>query len=305
MSEAVKSLPVFQTVGDAIKYTIRNIGLMVQLVWFWALLIIVLAVAVSAFGGGYAPRFIFLGDRDPSFVWDSFDITAFIAIFVLYLIATCSVIVGWHRSLLLDERPGGLHASFGGREIHYILRMLMMSVLVALVVVALVAPLFALSAILQATVGGTSPLSKALPTVGAILGAIGVFLLSVRFMLIFPGAAVGDRRVTLRTSFSLTKGNSWRLLGGLILIGLIQAAISLLLLIVVIVVLFLTSGQGFTEWADAVSQPEQNGGIGLQQLLLSSVQFLFSLLFMFCSVSYVSYCYWFFVPPPEQGDLAR
>ena len=124
-------------------------------------------------------------------------------------LGTYSVVVRWHRKLILHRAPaetrsGSLPVSFlyGARAV------LLVTVGFCAVMTFGLLPVIPLR--------GRVPSEYHRP-IAAILGsgAIVFTLLAVcRAGLILPAAAVGDMKMTMRKSLAVTRGNSWRLLAG-------------------------------------------------------------------------------------------
>jgi hypothetical protein len=115
--------------------------------------------------------------------------------------------VAWHRASLIGGMAGrGEVARFGLRELRY-LWMLIGLLAALLLILILGGVLYLLASGAPAEVAAAGP---------ALRWLMGVFLLAglflgVRFILVFPAIAVGDREISLRRSWQLTRGNGWRL----------------------------------------------------------------------------------------------
>jgi hypothetical protein len=259
-----KKLPVFDTVGKAISYSLKNVALMMRVSWLWAVIVIgatgVLVVAVAGSNGGAS-------------MWLGVGLVT-----IVYIIALYSVAVAWHRGLLLGETHGWFHLSFGSRELSYLGYAL---------AVALISGSGILLGVVASFVGAALGVSQGagagVVAILALVGVLAMIMMISRLQLVLPGSAVGDRRMSLGKSFSLTTGNTWRITGGFLLIALLNGVVNLL-----------SSG------LDAGAETASTATI----VLLAAVVLLASIVVGFITLSYMSFCYWFFVPPPEEGDLA-
>jgi hypothetical protein len=111
--------------------------------------------------------------------------------------------------------------------------------------------------------------------------AICYILIFSRLFLVLPGSAVGDRRISFRQSFALTKGNGLRIAGGFVLLTIAGFALALVAL---------------TLETLTISVPVMKVVVGLLVTALNAF-------ITFVGLSYMSFCYWFLVPAPEAGDL--
>lgn len=115
--------------------------------------------------------------------------------------------VAWHRaSLIGDTARRGEVPRLGRRELRYLGTLL--GLLAAfLLFLILAGALYVLVSGAPAEIAAAGPALRWL--IGGLLLA-GLFL-GVRLILVFPAIAVGDREITLRRSWQLTRGNGWRL----------------------------------------------------------------------------------------------
>ncbi|MBC01463.1 MAG: hypothetical protein CML67_18190 [Rhodobacteraceae bacterium] len=151
--------------------------------------------------------------------------TRFAAAFLfvcVYILGNASIAVAWHRCLLMEERPGWLHLTVGGRELRYAGKFLVVMLIVMILMIPVLAVLwlfisqFALSIVLM---------------FAAIVFFVLPFML--RFSLVLPavaldeplgfGEAVSDS-VGLGLPMSLAAvGLSLVIGGGTFVIGLLAA----------------------------------------------------------------------------------
>ncbi len=271
MSADIKKLPFIEIVGLSISFAFNNLGLMVRLSWLWGI------------GVGIASGLLIFMLIKISAGWDSdalgiLDFVAVVAPILFYVAAVYAIAIGWHRALLLEERPRWFSLSFGPRELKYIGYAFLIGIVSMLP--------FALGFLIFGTVPtGDRVAANFVIYNGALLGGFMLMLLIfVRLFLVLPGIAVGDRRISLAGSIYLTRGNAWRIAGGFLLISVLNIVPNILL-----------------------PDLDPNAAIGPSQVFLILVfvfSVLFSIVLAFVAVSYMSYCYWFFVSAPGEGDLA-
>ena len=112
--------------------------------------------------------------------------------------------VAWHRKVLLSTKIStvGKNLRWGARQWRYLLLWLTVSVIAP-------APVIALILLATAFVGQEELILVPPVLVAAILTTLFIY---GRIVLLLPGAAV-DRPLSIATSWSLTTGNGWRMMG--------------------------------------------------------------------------------------------
>lgn len=287
----MQQLPVIESVKDAIGYTMSNITLLVKASMFWvALYAILVAIFDFSDGGAYMQVIANFSERpielsEGAFMnsfevfmqnlanFGSFVNILYIAMMLVGIVAYYSIAIAWHRACLLDEVPPLVR--LGKLEFKYF----GYSVLLVLVFYGLfVLLLFVASLIAEIILGSEGALAGSFILI-CTLAFLVMFILSFgRFTLVFPGIAVRDRRMSFRMSWDATKGNSWRILGGVTLC-----------ILPALVVSFIGSLIGLISLPLVISLPI------IMVLQLLSGAFL---------LSFMSICYQFLVPSPDEGDLA-
>jgi hypothetical protein len=98
-----------------------------------------------------------------------------------YIFGNASIAVAWHRCLLMDERPGWLHLTVGGRELRYALKFLV----VLLIMMVLMIPVGALLWLF---------ISQGILAIVVMIAAIVFFVLPLmlRFSLVLPAVALDE-----------------------------------------------------------------------------------------------------------------
>ena len=301
MTEAQKKLPVFATLLQSITYTFLNAGLMFRLIWLWLLALSGAMFLAFALGYGHIVKRLLFAYSLRDFQWPLYDMLAYGAVALLYMAATYSITVAWHRGLLMNEQPGAAFLRFGYREIHYFGRTLVM-VAIAVGFFTPILILFVIAFMWYYNVYGEN-LYLEIAIFAVVATCTLVFM--QRFTLVLPGAAVGDQRMTLRESWKLTEGNAWRIfIGGTFIIGVLHAIAGFVVSFAFTFVIGFMAGASGSE-AEIKAIPMAQDPVQVWQLLLRFTQAAVSTVILFLAVSYLSFCYWFFVPPPQDGDLAR
>lgn len=284
----MQQLPVMESVKDAIGYTMSNITLLVKASMFWVAIYTILVGLFSFMDGDVYLQIIDIYAENPfsdnldqpyeplTLMFDQlaafgqFTNFLYVGMMVLGIVAYYSIAIAWHRACLLDEVPplvrlGKLEFKYFGYTILLGVGLYAIFVIIGLVV-----------GVALAVVSGDGPIASLYPVIG--LMSVLLFLAFGRFSLLFPGIAVRDRRMSFKTSWAATKGNSWRILGGTILCIIPALVISLI-----------------ASLLSAVSLPLVISLPIIMILQLLSGAFL---------LSFMSICYQFLVPSPDEGDLA-
>jgi hypothetical protein len=126
-----------------------------------------------------------------------------------------AIAVAWHRAILLGERLPKRFAPLTAPVARYL-------GLSVIIVVLAAAPSMMLALVIAGTVLGTEAPSEpgVLPMLLLIMAAIGSLLAAMRLQIVFPAAAVGERRVGFAVAWASTRGNAWRLLLGVLMVSL-------------------------------------------------------------------------------------
>lgn len=123
------------------------------------------------------------------------------------------IVVRWHRTIVRDMPPDETRPRATRAAMLYFARSLLLSAIgVAIGIVCGLLPVTLMRRLpIPDDVGGWL-------TVAGILGGVLAALLTVgRLSLILPAGAVGDYHVTMRRAWQMSRGNSWRILGGSVL----------------------------------------------------------------------------------------
>lgn len=123
------------------------------------------------------------------------------------------IVVRWHRMIVRDIAPDATRLKATRAAMLYFARGLLLSAIGgAIGIVCGLLPVTLMRRLpIPDDVGGWL-------TVASIMGGILAALLTVgRLSLILPAGAVGDYHVTMRRAWQMSRGNSWRILGGSVL----------------------------------------------------------------------------------------
>ncbi|MAA98541.1 MAG: hypothetical protein CMN86_09625 [Stappia sp.] len=181
----------------ALKALFSDFDAFIRICWAWYLLIAVLSVLAI----------LLLGERAP---------VATIPIALILLASSGSIAVAWHRNLLLRERPGPVHLRFGGRELRYIGK-------TVLILLMTVIPFSIVGAIIGGVLGasGVGEMQAMLLGLLVLFGIFFVLPSIMRVSLILPATALDEK---------LGIGEAFRDSGGL---GLPMAIAGVLLMLLV------------------------------------------------------------------------
>lgn len=178
-------------------------------------------------------------------------------------VAYCSISVMWVRANLLAEKPP--YIRFGSLEIKFLLYFL-----------AFVAALFAIFMSVWFVVIGQETSNSSLGFIAVLVG-FALILVASRFFLVFPGVAVGDKRMNPFSSWGYSKNNGWDMYGGTLLTAIVC--------IPTLVIKALVRDAGYAIY---INEP---------------IQLFLSILCISLMILYLSMAYKFLVPRPQDGDL--
>lgn len=288
-----KNLPAMRSVLKSIFFTIKNFGTLLKISLVWLIICAVFNVLLELLDVGeylaqlrsldlLSPQILdyngsanqnadvqdlldkiqyeleikraILGGLIPIHQWGNYLIQA---------LAFSSFAIIWVRVYLLAEKPP--YFRFGKFELRFFLYFLGFCA----VFVALFLAVWFVFVDKQATDTG-------LGFIAILIGFV-MLLLASRFLLVFPGVAVGDKRMNPLSSWHYTKNNSLDMYGGVLLVAFATIPLQ------IIKALFGSSG-----YSIYVNAP---------------IQLFLSLIFLAMLMSFLSIAYQFFVPRPQAGDL--
>lgn len=227
-------LPVIEMVKEAFQGAYFHFNDMVRIVWLPTLLYVMINVYISQQTANALEPSIFL-------------LGAFMASTFLWAMMA----VAWHRRILTGETPTDLvHFKFGRPEARFVLVTIMLTLLFLPGIIFIVMSTGLSTADLQNMMAGVEPtlqpdnVSVPFLIVGYVLLFM-AFHFSVRLSLLLPAVAIGDG-VNAGQVINMTKGNFWRLLGAVLLCGLI-VAIAVNIVSAIVGSVFLAIGLGVAE----------------------------------------------------------
>ena len=211
-------LPVWKTVKQTYAAFFENFGTLLKISVPWLLLVGVLSYFSFSILGSLWPTMGDASRPEPPLPQSLFLLQAIHgALNLLTMLAGATMAVAWHRLLLLGEQP-----TLGGNFLTSTVWRYLGAGIAMFVVAMLPAGLFILPALLF--LGPFSQTHQAEP--GVIFFAfffaayIAAIYLMINLMLVLPARAVGDKNLNFRSILKRTKGNTWRLIGGMFLCAL-------------------------------------------------------------------------------------
>ncbi len=198
MPPSAAKLPVVRTIARAYGSLFENPGLFARAGSAW----MAIAYAAQLASGLLAVRF---------------------AGTIAHFLALTAFAVVWHRGILLGERPSGLvYLRIGKEEVRYFLLGLLLTA-------AILAPAIAV----QQWAVAVAPHARGLFAILIMAGLLAVLAATLtvvtRLTLVYPATAIGAFALGFERSWRLTRGNTWRILGGAVLATLPWTAISMIL----------------------------------------------------------------------------
>ncbi|WP_425089411.1 hypothetical protein [Stappia sp.] len=178
---------LFKTTGrlfiGAFKALFANFETFLKICWAWFAIFLIGQAALSSF----VPQ-------DPTSV-NAAHLAALLVFAIVYVLGSASIAVAWHRCLLMEERPGWLHLTVGGRELRYALKFLAIS----LIMILLTIPVGGLIWL----IGLTGFLATVVATAAMMIFFVLPF--TMRFSLVLPAVAL-DEPLGLVEAFRDSKG---------------------------------------------------------------------------------------------------
>ena len=222
----MRKLPVFAALSHAIKSTIDNIGFAFHISWPWMLLLLPLNIITNIYLGLNVMHDPF---QDPSQLYtENFGIV--IPLTAASIIAYSSIAVNWHRYVLLDEvAEGWSRLRIDGLMWRYIGNVFLIVMLLAAGIAAAALAMVLVGLLLNLIMGEAS-LFLIVP-VSIALYAYAIVAM-YRLMVKLPGVALGRRDFGMRDAWRVTTGNSWQILGLLLLFIVCLLVLGLALLLV-------------------------------------------------------------------------
>jgi hypothetical protein len=233
-------LPLGATIGLSYSTYFRNFVDVLRTSWLWLLLVAPLGGIVGWMQAvWFAEAVANMKQRvPPQLPPKSFQMIALGGLDnLLVLVAGVSIAVAWHRRIILDERP-----RFSGNNVvtesfwRYVWVGVLIFLMVGIPVLAVFLPTFYFLSFGVTGKPPAQPVSALALLLFATLfvvylAAIAVFL---RLTLLFPARAAGDVGLRFRQAWDRTRGNTWRLLWGIVACMLPAALLMQIVLLFVI-----------------------------------------------------------------------
>lgn len=207
-------LPFWGTVGLSYSTYFRNFMEALRASWLWLILVAALTSAVSwsqwsrmadmttNMKAGFRPQLA-----------SPIELTILVGIDnVFLLLAGVSIAIAWHRLMILGEHPGLSGGNITSRTLwHYIATAIALALMTFLPIAAILFPGVLLT---FAAIQAKSAFFLVVPIVLAAYAA--GFFVAMRLTLLLPARAVGNTSLTFKQAWNRTRGNVWRLLGGIL-----------------------------------------------------------------------------------------
>jgi hypothetical protein len=207
----MRKLPVIAALSHAIKSTVDNIGFAFHISWPWMVLLLPLNIITNIYLGLNTMHDPF---QDPAQLYtENFGFV--IPLAIASIIAYSSIAVNWHRYVLLDEVAEGWNRlRIDGLMWRYIGNVFLI-VLILAAGIAAAALVMVLVGFLLSLIMGEASLIIIVP-VSIALYAYAIVAM-YRLMVKLPGVALDRRDFGMRDAWRVTTGNSWQILGLLLL----------------------------------------------------------------------------------------
>jgi hypothetical protein len=134
------------------------------------------------------------------------------------LFAGVSIAVAWHRRIILDEPPGLSASNVATMNVwRYVGIGFVLLLIMTLPVLVVIVPFSFWLAPFPAG-GGTQPPNPQSFALIPVIMVLYVMALAVtlRLCLLLPARAVGDAELTFKRAWAVTRGNTWRMLWGIV-----------------------------------------------------------------------------------------
>jgi hypothetical protein len=194
---------------------------------------------------------------------------------LVLLLAGVSIAVAWHRRIILGEHPGFSGSNVATKDLwRYAGVGLAIFLIVGLPLLVVILPTFLLLA--PVARGGSPGFTLLIPVIFFLLALVG-FAVALRLTLLLPARAVGDLGLTFKEAWYRTRGNTWRIIW-----GVVGTAVLPILAAQIAVLVFLTpvmfDGQAFVA----------------RMTVTSTIFILYYLLILPIGIGFLSHAYWHF-----------
>jgi hypothetical protein len=223
----MRKLPVFGALGHAIRSTTDNIGFAFHISWPWVLILLPFNVATNLYVvlNGLETG----GEPDPAKIGTYFAVAT--PLILASIVAYASIAVNWHRYVLLDEiADGWQRLRIDGLMWRYIGNFILIVLVLSLCAIPAVLATALLGFLVNALLGETILTVVVVPAIAALYAF--AFVAAYRLMVKMPAVALGRRDFSMGDAWRATRGNSWQMLGLLILFVLCMVLIGVMMLAV-------------------------------------------------------------------------
>jgi hypothetical protein len=214
----------YEKSGRAVKITIESgkclLGAFAALVnYFGSFVVLTIGWAFLGIAVFYATQIALLSAinawpefRNTLATWDERMIGLLLAgpLALVSIPGTVSIVVGWHRRIIQGLIPTGPFPVSGRAILAYLGRGALAFG------IPIIPYVLSLAALRTAFPGATQEggVASVLVYGWIFVGLVAASLVAMRLSVMLPAIAVGDRSITLRRAWSITKGNTWRLFLG-------------------------------------------------------------------------------------------
>ena len=208
----MQKLPVFGALGHAFRSTTDNIGFAFHISWPWVLILLPFNVGTNLYMvlNGLETG----GEPDPAKIGTYFAVAA--PLILASIVAYASIAVNWHRYVLLDEiAQGWQRLRIDSLTWRYIGNFILIFLVLLVCAIPIGAAFGLISFLLYALMNGTMATVLVIPAVVALYAF--AFVVSYRLLVKLPAVALGRSDFSMGDAWRATKGNSFRLLGLLVL----------------------------------------------------------------------------------------
>jgi hypothetical protein len=194
---------------------------------------------------------------------------------LVLLVAGLSIAVAWHRRIILGEHPGFSGSNVATKNLwRYVGVGLAIFLIVLLPLLIIGVPMFFLLASITAESAPGSTMLMLLPFSFALVG----FAVALRLTLLLPARAVGDLGLTFKEAWNRTRGNTWRIIWGVVgttVLPMLAAQIALF---------------GFLPGPDMFADP----AFVARMTVTSTIFVVYYLLILPIGIGFLSHAYWHF-----------
>ena len=208
----MRKLPVFKAFGHAIRSTTDNMGFAFHISWPWVLMLLPFNVATNLYMvlNGLESG----GEPNPATLGKFFAVL--IPLGLASVVAYSSIAVNWHRYVLLDEiAQGWQRLRIDSLTWRYIGNFILVGLVAGACAIPIVVVFLLIGFLIQGALEGT--LIGVFFALGAGVFYAFIFIVSYRLLIKLPAVALGRTDFSMGNAWRATKGNSWRMLGLLIL----------------------------------------------------------------------------------------